>query len=334
MKRIIVLLGLLLMTSMLLVSCIDYKAAGDEELVDSELVDLEVEMGDEVLDETELEESESDATEDLVEEEEVVVEEQEVVASEDLVTIEADESEFVDLGAVVVDPDDDEVTYYFSAPVDKSGEWQTNYGDAGDYVVTLTASDTVHTVTQDILLRINRVNVAPQISELGDLSYSEGDEIVFEVIAIDPNGDSVEVEISEPLASGLFETDHTSSGVYEIVVKADDGELSSESVFTLTIEDVNVLPVISGFEDLTVKEGDTIELDLSVEDLDGDSISLTISDPVGQDGVWELSFTDNGEYEVTITADDGKDIVTETINIVVEDVNMPPQIIDINLERN
>ena len=132
--------------------------------------------------------------------------------------------------------------------------------------------------------------------------------------------------ISEPLKSGTFVTDHTSAGEYKIMVIASDGELDTEKAFTLSITDVNELPIISGLEDLTVKEGEIIELKPQVTDLDEDKITLTITDPVGNDGVWETGFTNHGVYIVTVTADDGKDKVTEKVTVTVEDVNMPPEI--------
>ena len=329
-KTKLLVLTMLIISALVLASCVTYDAVDeDAELVDDELVDVEdiAEESDTTEDEVELDaETEEETT---VEED---IEETDLTDTSDLITIEVDESDLVDLAAVVTDPDEDEVTYYFSEPLSESGNWQTNYGDAGEYEVTLTATDGVNTVEQLVLLVVNRVNVAPVIDALEDLFYAEGDDIIFIPEVEDPNGDTVIITVSAPLSEGEFETDHTSSGEYEITVTASDGELDSEATFTLSIEDVNVLPVISGVEDLEVSEGDTVTLDVEVEDLDGDNVEITISDPVGDDGVWEVSFTEHGEYSITITVDDGKDIVEETITIVVADVNMPPEIIDVSLE--
>ncbi len=340
-KTKLLLLTMLIITALVLASCVTYDSVGEEvELVDDELADVGEDLEEETdteLDgesgetgEDETEESEEDTT--VEEDIEVVVEETEEVDLADAITIEVDESDLVDLTAVVTDPDEDEVTYYFSEPLNEAGSWQTNYGDAGEYEVTLTATDGINTVEQLVLLVVNRVNVAPVIDTLEDLFYAEGDDIMFVPEVDDPNGDTIIITISAPLDEGEFETDHTSAGEYEITVTASDGELDSEETFTLSIEDVNVLPVISGIEDLEVSEGDTVTLDIEVEDLDGDDIEVTISDPVGDDGVWEIAFTENGEYSITITADDGKNIVEETITIVVADVNMPPEIVDVSLD--
>jgi hypothetical protein len=370
MKQKIIFIVLLVITLLVFVGCVSYTEPVQEvDIVDSDLADVDSELVEESIGETdesdesdesdildEIEDSESDAVgtaestdeeptesdtaeSDTVDQEiELELEEQDEsdsapIKNENQITITIDENELVNLNAIVTDPDEDEVTYFFSEPLSQRGSWQTNYGDAGEYDVTLTATDGVNTVEQMVLLVVNRVNVEPIISSLKDLFYSEGDEIIFEPSVEDPNGDEVTVSISAPLKDGRFDTDHTSAGEYEITVVASDGELESEKTFTLSIEDVNVLPVISGIKDLEVAEGDTVQLDLTVEDLDGDEVNISISDPVGDDGVWEVSFTDNGEYQITITVDDGKDIVKETFTILVSDVNMPPQIIDVTLNK-
>ncbi len=148
----------------------------------------------------------------------------------------------------------------------------------------------------------------------------------------DPNNDAVTVTVSEPLTSGSFATDHTSAGEYTIVVDASDGELTTKETFTLTVTDVNVKPEISDIADVTVKEGDTVTVKPKVMDLDeSDDVVVKISEPVGDDGVWQTSFTDHGEYEVKVSAYDGKETVTKVITVTVEDVNMPPEIIEISL---
>ena len=85
---------------------------------------------------------------------------------------------------------------------------------------------------------------------------------------------------------------------------------------------------------MTVKEGEVVTLQPKVSDLDGDELTVTISEPVGDSGVWKTSFTDHGVYSVTVSATDEKDTVTQTISITVEDVNMPPEIVDVYLENN
>ena len=131
-----------------------------------------------------------------------------------------------------------------------------------------------------------------------------------------------------------WQTDYDSAGVYQIKVVASDGEMESERSFTLTVDDVNQLPVITNVADMVVKEGELITLEPTVTDLDEDKVTVTISDPVGDDGTWQTKYVDHGEYFVTVTADDGKGNTTKKVKLTVQDVNMPPEIVDVSMMPN
>ncbi len=330
-KISLLLLVVLLAATLLLSGCLNYKAYDvPEEETTEEDQDLLAEIAEI---ERQLEENDlvSDTEELTVVEEEVALPDFGEESAETII-IEVDESDLVKLNHVIIDPDNDHIEYAFLPPLSSLGVWQTNYGDAGEYYSTLTASDGVHTTEQELLLVVNRVNVAPELDGVRDMTYREGDQITFDPIVSDPNKDAVSITVSEPLSEGVWLTDHTSAGEYEIIVTASDGELSTEETFFLTIQDVNVLPTVEGLDrEVRIMEGETVELSPSIEDLDGDYLSVRISEPVGDDGIWETGFTDHGTYDVTITVDDGKDVVREVVTVIVEDINMPPQIIDVSL---
>ncbi|MBI4151587.1 hypothetical protein HY496_01340 [Candidatus Woesearchaeota archaeon] len=232
------------------------------------------------------------------------------------------------------DPDNDTINYTFSKPLDDRGEWKTNYGDAGEYVSTLTVSDGQLTTAKKVKIVVERVNVPPVIEIVHDITVNEGESVAFTPTVKDPNNDKVTIDVSDPLKSGTFKTDHTSAGEYSIKVSATDGELSAEKNFKLTVKDVNVPPEITGLQDLSVKEGDLVTLSPVVTDLDKeDTVKVTITDPVGDDGTWQTRFTDHGEYIIKVTADDGKTKVTKQIKLTVADVNMPPEILKVSLQK-
>ena len=336
-KKVMVSLTVLVMF-VFLVGCLDYKAY---DVPADDVTEEDLSLIDEIANiEEQLNLEEDLAGEDLAEVEDIVLPDltedvENVDVNEgDLEVINVKENELVKLNVKVSDPDKDVVTYAFTKPLNKLGEWQTNYGDAGEYVVTLTATDGKLTTEKKVKIVVGRVNVPPTIDGIKDITVSEGEQINFEPKVNDPNGDAVSVSISEPLKSGTFVSDHTSAGEYSIKVVATDGELDTEKVFKLTINDVNELPIVSGLEDVTIKEGEVVELNPAITDLDEDKITLTISDPVGNDGVWETGYTDHGVYVITIVADDGKNKVTKKVTVTVEDINMPPVITDISLDLN
>ena len=355
MKKSVVVSVVMVVLMLFLVGCLDYKAydlqkeqkegepaaqaAEDSQLLD-EIAAIEATLNatptatqEETNDsETKIEEREEEVEVVLPEVKEEKTEEKTEELSGEVQTISVDENEMIKLRVTVRDPDGDNVSYRFSPPLDEKGEWKTNYGDAGEYVVTITASDGKLTSKESIKIMVNRVNVPPVIESVKNLRIKEGEEVTFKPEVSDPNKDKVTVTVSEPLTSGRWKTDHTSAGEYEIKVVASDGELDTERIFLLEVLDVNVLPVITGLSNITIKEGEVVKIQPEITDLDEDEITLSIGDPVGNDGVWETSYTDHGTYTVKVTVNDGKDTVTKNVKVAVEDVNVPPEIVDIFVE--
>ena len=317
MKKSVVVSVVMVVLVLFLVGCLDYKAydlqkeqtggpaAPQQAAEDSQLLD-EIAAIEATLNATptavpeEAKDSKNDSdnkTEENEEEIEVVLpevkEEKKEEFSGDVQTIAVDENEMVKLRVTVRDPDGDNVSYRFSPPLDEKGEWKTNYGDAGEYVITITASDGKLTSKESVKIMVNRVNVPPVVEAVKNLRVKEGEEVTFKPEVNDPNKDKVTVTVSEPLTSGRWNTDHTSAGEYEIKVLASDGELDTERTFLLEVLDVNVLPVITGLSNITIKEGEVVKIQPEITDLDEDEITLSIGDPVGNDGVWETSYTDH-----------------------------------------
>jgi len=246
-------------------------------------------------------------------------------------TINVKENELVKLKPKASDPDKDTIKYTFSEPLDEEGKWKTNYGDAGKYPVTVTASDGKLVTTKNVLIIVERVNVPPVIEGVSDkITVDEGETLRLSPKIYDPNGDDFDVTISEPVGDdGVWEIDYQSAGEYDITILASDGELDAKKTIKLVVNKKNVAPIIADIEDIEISEGEILKLEPEVTDLNGDKVNITISEPVGNDGVWEIGYTDAGEYEITIKADDGKAITTKVVKVTVEDVNMPPEIIDI-----
>ncbi len=261
--------------------------------------------------------------------------------------ITVNENEIASIDVKIDDPDKDQITYGFSLPLNDAGKWKTNYGDAGEYVVTITASDGKLTSKKDVLLIVKRVNVKPIIKQIKDQTIKEGETVKIEPQVIDPNGDSVTVTVSEPLASKSWTTDHTSSGEYQITVTASDGELTNTQTFLLKVTDVNELPEIKGLKDMTFDEGEEIEFKLKVSDLDKDTVKTTIvvtcvsscqflssgdvAKTFDEEGLWKTSYTDHGVYKVVVTSDDGKGKSIEEATLTINDKNQAPTIGEIKL---
>ena len=69
---------------------------------------------------------------------------------------------------------------------------------------------------------------------------------------------------------------------------------------------------------MVVVEGERVIIPIEdIKDPEGDSITYSISDPVGNDGVWQTEKNKLGVYEVTITASDSQLTSSKTIDIEV-----------------
>ncbi len=242
------------------------------------------------------------------------------------------EGDLINLTVDAQDPDGDKLKVVFTTPLSSEGVWQTQIGDEGTYKASATVSDGTNTVVQDLLIAVLRKIVAPTIS-LNDVKAKEGETIVLQPKVEYRGDEAVVLSYSQPFDSnGSWSPDFKSAGSYPITVTAKAGVFVSEKKITVLVEDVNRAPVIAGLsEKITVKEGETVVIAPNVSDADDDPSTVTISDPVGSTGQWTTSYNDAGEYVVTVTAKDGKTTTTQTVTVIVTDVNRAPVIQDIRL---
>jgi hypothetical protein len=247
------------------------------------------------------------------------------------VVIKVFENDTVELKPQVNDPDMDNLTYTFTEPLDKNGVWKTNFGDAGQYKVTVGVSDGKNTVSKAVVIMVQRLNVPPTIEPIKAIVVDEGDTVTIEPKIEDPNGDEFEVVISDPVGDdGEWEIDYKSAGNYTVVIKATDIDGAESKIeIPVKVNKKNVAPIIEGAEDITIDEGDLAELELNITDPNGDDVKINISDPVGNDMEWQTGYTDHGEYTIIITATDGQATSSKEIKLIVNDINMAPEIIDI-----
>jgi hypothetical protein len=123
------------------------------------------------------------------------------ILSGEMITV--TEEDIVEIMVESNDPDGNEVTYTFSKPLDENGMWETARGDAGEYEVTVTATDGDNFVIQTIDLVVDKKNTAPVIDsvkvtpEFVELR-APGDEVTIKVLveASDVDGDALTVSYS------------------------------------------------------------------------------------------------------------------------------------------
>jgi hypothetical protein len=241
--------------------------------------------------------------------------------------VEGDLVNFPNLKAV--DPDGDPITYTFTAPLDATGRWQTREGDAGEHVITITASDGKNEVSQQVKIIVETKNKAPTItlSSPKQITVKEGETVQINAEARDPDDDPVTLAFSGWMDKPTRKTTYEDAGTHTVTITASDGKKQTTEEITVTVENVNRAPELAEIADLKVTEGDEIKVDTEATDPDGDEVTITFSTPLGaQDGKWTTKQGDAGTYEVEVTATDGEKEAKETFKIIVQSLNKAPVI--------
>jgi len=278
-----------------------------------------------------------------VEEIDIGIAEEEEEIPEDATVLIVKETELVNLVPNAEDPDKDALTFTFTSPLDENGQWQTGYGDAGEYTATVTASDGSLTASKEVLIIVNRKEEAPALDSFTPedtaITIDETEPIAFSIMASDLNNDILRyswkldgVSIGND-DSAEYKTTYEDSGSHTVKVSVSDGLFDTEKIWSVTVNNVNRKPHISEIDDIKAKETDTVTINVAAVDDDGDELSYSVDDArFVQDGstfTWETNYDDAGDYLVTVSVSDGVDTTSQEVTVTVENVNRPPVILDI-----
>ncbi|MBI2651839.1 hypothetical protein HYX00_00090 [Candidatus Woesearchaeota archaeon] len=260
------------------------------------------------------------------------------------VVVVVQETDLVSLSPKAEDPDKNtNLAFTFTSPLNENGEWQTNYGDSGEYTITVTASDGESTTARDVLIIVNKKEEAPIIDSAkpieSGLAIDETGAIDFSVVASDLNKDplsyswkldGVDVGID---SKHTYQSTYEDAGTHTIKVDVSDGLSSTSKIWSVEVNNVNRKPVLEKMDDIKLKETEKAVITALATDDDKDKITYAISDKkfVREDNVftWQTDYDSAGTYEATITANDGQDTTEQSFTVTVENVNRPPVITDI-----
>jgi PKD repeat protein len=270
-----------------------------------------------------------------------------------------DEGQSLEFRVYSTDPDGDAITLSTdsipsnSAFVDSgngagSFTFNPDYTQAGTYNITYIASDGSLADSELVQITVDHINQAPLLDSIGSKIVQEGQTLEFRFSASDPDGDGVTltvdsipsnasfVDSGNGAGSFTFNPDYTQSGLYNVIFVASDGLLAdSESVSISVNEAGNQAPVLDSIGARAVDEGQTLEFRVSASDPDFDSIILTAENtPLNasfvDSGNGAGSFTFNPDYDqagahnVIFIASDGILADSESVSIMVNDVNRAP----------
>ncbi|MBW2968966.1 hypothetical protein KY314_02520 [Candidatus Woesearchaeota archaeon] len=239
-------------------------------------------------------------------------------------TIIVSEGEKIEIRAKATDPDGDKVklsyTGWMTGPVKT-----TDYQDAGEHTVILTATDGKEEVRQELEIIVENINRGPKLEQIGDIVIKEGDKITIEPTASDPDGDEINYIYSRPVDPlGVWETEEGDAGKYRIMVTATDGDLEDTTSFYVVVESLNKPPVITVAQEIIrIEEGETVYIDAMITDPENDELTITYTGWMTTD-TYTTDYEDQGTHEVKINAADGINTATKIVTVIVEDINRAP----------
>ncbi|HLP79862.1 MAG TPA: hypothetical protein VK158_04465 [Acidobacteriota bacterium] len=162
---------------------------------------------------------------------------------------------------------------------------------------------------------------------LAAATFKEGDLIKLRKnLAADPDGDRISYAYSKPFSrDGTWQTQIGDAGLYNVTITATDGKLTTIRNVIIEVISINKAPIIT-VKDITVDEGDVIELSPVIVDPENDTVTVTISGWMNSTS-YRSTFDDAGSHKVTIRATDGTLSSEETVDVTVNNVNRKPQIL-------
>ncbi len=246
---------------------------------------------------------------------------QNLTEDQKLPTINVYEGDTVKINLKSRDPDGDTVKYRFASPLNANGEWKTEPGDAGKYIVQINATDGELVTTKYV--EINVINRPPVLRKIKDIVVKEGETISFKPDVIDPENQTLFVTYSGWMTQAEYTTTYDDAGVYTVTVTASDGNSKVSQDVKVTVIDVNRPPVLEPMDNITVEEGETIVLRPVVSDPENQTVTLKYSGWMDSD-TYTTDYEDEGNYKVTITASDGNATSSIDVYITVLNKNRPP----------
>jgi hypothetical protein len=228
--------------------------------------------------------------------------------------------------------------------------WTPTYDQAGIYssiIVSVTDLQGMK-VEQSFSITVNNVNRPPVLEPVNAITIAENTPVTQTIIGSDPDIEDVGklsfscdnlppgAVIDAASGTVTWTPDYTQAGSHELNIGVTDvAGLSVQTVFPITVTNVNRPPTLEPVADQTVDENTLITLNLVGTDDDADD-QLTYSSenlPEGamldeQSGVfsWTPTFEQSGSYNISATVTDGEAQTSLTFSIQVNHVNRPPEL--------
>ncbi|MFQ5965361.1 MAG: fibronectin type III domain-containing protein [Candidatus Scalinduaceae bacterium] len=204
----------------------------------------------------------------------------------------------------------------------KTFSWTPTYSQAGTYSnIVFQVSDGKDIDSESITITVVNVNRAPVLDPILNITVNEGVTLTLNPTATDPDGDPLTYTYSGWMTSASYTTNFNDAGTHTVTVTVSDGSLTDSQDVTIMVVNTNRAPVLNQISNITVNEGDTITLNPTATDPDGDPLTYTYSGWMTS-ASYTTNFTDAGTHTVTVTVSDGSLTDSQDVMITVIDVDI------------
>ncbi|MCF7809803.1 tandem-95 repeat protein [bacterium] len=236
--------------------------------------------------------------------------------------------------------------------------WTPSFDDAGEYTLTLTASDEEFDVAVDVRIIVRDDNRPPEWTDIPEsVEIDENSQLEFSIEGSDPDNDSLSITAeSDDLPDGWEFNDngdgtgdfawtpsYDDAGEYTVVFTISDGEYNVDAEVVITVNHTNRSPIwVDIPQSVNIVENELLEFTIVGSDPDDDNISIEATTEYLPDGweftdngdgtgdfSWTPGFEDAGNYTATFIISDGEFDAEEDVIITVGNVNRPPEWTDI-----
>ncbi|MDR4497616.1 MAG: fibronectin type III domain-containing protein [Candidatus Scalindua sp.] len=225
-------------------------------------------------------------------------------------------------------------TYYFAATAYDFAGNESNYSAeavyngsnivnsplklslAGVHTGAVTVNNVSLNDTQDVTVARTNTNRPPVLEMMANIFVNEGATITLNPAATDPDGDSLTFTYSGWMNSDTYTTNYGDAGDHTVTVTVSDRLLTDSQDIKIKVLNTTRPPVLEPIADITVKKGNTITLNPSATDPDGDSLTFTYSGWMTSN-TYTTNFDDLGVHVVTVTVSDGFLTDSQDVTIIV-----------------
>ena len=225
--------------------------------------------------------------------------------------------------------------------------WTPGYTQAGTYQVTFTASDGTASDSETITITVSNINRTPVLASIGDKSVNENSTLSFSVSATDADGDTITYSVQSLPSGAVFASQtftwtpgYTQAGTHQVTFTASDGTALDSETITITVNNVNRVPVLDSIGDKSVFTENSLTFTISATDADSDTITYSATNLPsgatfsGQNFSWTPGSSQAGSYDVTFTASDSQVQNSETITITVVPDTAAPTVTNLSPQED